>query len=161
MKKTEIFTGDESIYKYAAYDEHRPILNLIAHANGRECLLIKRDLYGYSVLDVQSLQTADFIPAEMLEDKETFIWTDTVYCPHTNVLAVNGCYWACPWYVEFYDFSDPMSVPLLFLGDTYDYTVKLYGNNPVNTEVKGFAPTGEWIINVEDQIRLSVSYLNK
>lgn len=137
VKKVVISSSDRPIYEYTAYYEcpSHMLLNLISHANGREYLIFNRELYGYSVLDIQSLQTVDFIPAEMLEGKEAFIGTGTIYCPHTNVLAVNGCYWACPWYVEFYDLSDPMSVPLPFLGDTYEYTVKKYGNNPVNTEI--------------------------
>ena len=29
-----------------------------------------------------------------------------------HVLAVDGCYWACPYEIVFYDFSDPSRLPL-------------------------------------------------
>ncbi len=71
-------------------------------------------LYGYSVLNLDSLQCMHFIPAESYgtypdEFKETFIWCDCFYNPENNLLAVDGCFWACPGDVIVLDFKDPMT----------------------------------------------------
>ena len=56
---------------------------------------------------------ADAIPAESYaepaqEMQETFIWCDCIYDPETDLLAVDGCYWAGPADVIVLDFSDPL-----------------------------------------------------
>jgi hypothetical protein len=40
---------------------------------------------------------------------ESFIWTDVHYNPQNNILAVSGCFWACPYGLILLDFSNPMA----------------------------------------------------
>jgi hypothetical protein len=89
-------------------DEDRAFVNLIHHQNGRKYLLYRQDLYGYSVMDVESGQTVDFIPKSSFIplggkeiEAETFIWCDSKYCKTNNLLVVYGCYWGCPFVFEF------------------------------------------------------------
>ena len=85
---------------------------VIHHSNGREYLIFRQDLYGYSVLDLESGESLRFYPEASLGGKgfrETFIWTDVMYNTVTNVLAVDGCYWACPYSLHLFDFAEPMS----------------------------------------------------
>lgn len=87
---------------------------LIAHANGTHYLVFREDLYGYSVLEVETGRELHYIPERSWPldgrmGKETFIWTRAAYDPETGLLAVWGCYWACPGSMVFLDFSDPMA----------------------------------------------------
>jgi hypothetical protein len=107
-------------------DEDRAFVNLIHHQNGKKYILYRQDLYGYSVMDVESGQTVDFIPKSSFiplggkkKEAETFIWYDSKYCKTNNLLVVYGCYWACPFEFEFFDFSDPMKVPFHCYGDSW------------------------------------------
>ena len=84
------------------------------HANGNHYLVFREDLYGYSVLEVETGRTMHYIPEKSWpldgrQGEETFIWTNVAYDAATNLLAVWGCYWACPNSMVFLDFSDPLS----------------------------------------------------
>lgn len=96
-------------------DDDGEFVSLIHHANGKRYMIFRFDLYGYGVLDLESLQEIRYLPPQSFtavrEDfKETFIWTDVHYDPESNLLAVSGCFWACPYSVMVLDFSDPMTV---------------------------------------------------
>ncbi len=89
--------------------------SIIHHANGKTYLLYFEDLYGYSVLDLSSMQSVHYIPQESHEtDKsrfeETVIWAVPHYDPESSLLAVEGCIWAYPYTVLAVDFSDPMRI---------------------------------------------------
>lgn len=157
VKSVTIKTSGEAIFKYTIYDEHVTLLNLIKHKNGHEYLIFNRDLYGYSIMDVSSREVADYIPADILKGIEAFIWTGTIYCPHTNVLAVNGCYWGCSYASEFYDFSDPMKMPLPFLGDSYRI-VNIRCGNPFSSDVTQYLDDGKWFIKVDDKPNLDFNF---
>lgn len=95
-------------------DDDGEFVSLINHANGKHYLVFRFDLYGYGVLEVESEHEMRYIPPQSFpqnrEDfKETFIWTDVNYDTQSNLLAVSGCYWACPYSVIVLDFSEPMT----------------------------------------------------
>lgn len=56
-----------------------------------------------------------FFPEYSLDMGETFIWTDIHYNQANNILAVEGCYWAWPYSVQLFDFTDPMSQTPVFV----------------------------------------------
>ncbi|MEK3772798.1 hypothetical protein MKY14_30280 [Paenibacillus sp. FSL R5-0887] len=102
-------------------DYHVDFFSMVEHSNGKNYLLFSTELYGYSVLDLSDLSTHHFIPAESFkEHKETFIWTSVLYCAQNNILAVDGCYWACPSSTFFFDFSQPTKIPLKEIYNSYD-----------------------------------------
>ena len=47
-------------------------------------------------------------PEEGQKAEEVFIWTGADYDPHTDLLAVTGCIWACPYSTIVLDFSCPL-----------------------------------------------------
>jgi len=94
----------EEIYRWRNIDDDAEFAKIIAHQNGGAYLIFRVDLYGYGVLDLQTGQKFIHIPRE----KETFIWVDVNYNRTNNILAVSGCYWACPYSTVLLDFSDPM-----------------------------------------------------
>ena len=130
-------------------DDELNILKLLKHKNSRDYIVYRKSLYGYSVFSVAEKRNIDYIPKESFNGKgETFIWCILHYCETNNVLAVDGCYWACPYNFEFYDFTNPMEVPLPFYASTYDF---------INSDKKylcdgeiAFTEKGEVILIIED-----------
>lgn len=92
------------------HDDTR-FFDLIEHQNGKRYLVFRIDLYGYSILDLDTMKDYHYIPEESLNGGEAFIWTGTYYNKDTNLLAVEGCYWACPYEVYVVDFSEPANLP--------------------------------------------------
>lgn len=101
------------VYAWRNLDTDGEFCQLIKHADGRQYLIFRQDLYGYSVLEVQSGQDFHFLPEEAFPEdaadfRETFIWTAVHYDPFSSLLAVSGCYWASPYSVLLVDFSNPL-----------------------------------------------------
>lgn len=89
------------------------VLGVVHHANGRDYLLFRCGLYGYSVLDRQARTVFRYLPASSFNPmaagfQETFIWCKPFYDPKSNLMAVEGCLWAAPSSVIVLDFSKPM-----------------------------------------------------
>lgn len=99
----------ETVYTWDNIDNDGEFASLIPHANGRHYLVFREDLYGYSVLEVETGRGVHYFPDRSWEKGwETFIWTGVRYDPRTSLLAVSGCYWACPNGTLLLDFSDPL-----------------------------------------------------
>lgn len=103
------FKKDQKIAAWRSIDNRSDFYKLIRHSNGYEYLIFRQDLYGYSVLNIILGEIVQFYPEESLNGRETFIWTDVEYNPMSNVLAVSGCYWACPYSIHLLTFDDPIS----------------------------------------------------
>jgi hypothetical protein len=73
----------------------------------RDYLLFAEDLEGHSVIDLTTRRVVGFSSPD-----ERFIWAKIYPSPDRTRLAVVGCYWACPYEVAVYDFSEPMRLPL-------------------------------------------------
>lgn len=106
-------SGGQVVYTWDNLDDDGEFYRLIPHANGRHYLIFREDLYGYSVLELETGETAHYVPEQSWpldggQAQETFIWTGAAYDPKSNLLAVWGCYWACPNSMVFLDFSDPL-----------------------------------------------------
>ena len=106
--ETVIFRDETEIYSYKTVDDADRDCWMFSHQNGHDYFLFARGLYGYSVLDLVTMQDYHFYPAESFPTGETFIWCDVHYNPINNIMAVVGCYWACPYSVVLVDFSKPM-----------------------------------------------------
>lgn len=106
--------GGRVVYTWDNINDGGEFYQLIPHTNGNHYLVFREDLYGYSVLEVETGRTMHYVPEKSWpldgrQGEETFIWTDVAYDAATNLLAVWGCYWACPNSMVFLDFSDPLS----------------------------------------------------
>ena len=98
-----------TVYTWDDLNDDGEFADLISHANGKHYLVFREDLYGYSVLEVETKQTVHYFPDRSWEKGwETFIWTGARYDPRTDLLAVSGCFWACPNGTLLLDFSDPL-----------------------------------------------------
>lgn len=102
-------SGGQVVYTWDNLDFDGEFCKLISHANGRRYLVFREDLYGYSVVEVETGQAVHYFPDRSWQPGwETFIWTGVRYDPQSNLLAVSGCYWACPNGTLLLDFSDPL-----------------------------------------------------
>lgn len=99
-------------YTWRTLDTSAEFFEIIRHANGRDYMIFHRELYGYSVLDLSFMTIMHFIPGPApygeADFEESFIWTAPYYSSASNLLAVFGCFWACPYSVMLLDFTDPM-----------------------------------------------------
>lgn len=99
----------KSIVNWRSVDNNSDFYQIITHSNGKEYLIFRQDLYGYSILDIASGEIMQFFPEASLNGGETFIWTGVEYNPINNILAVSGCYWACPFSTHLFTFDNPVA----------------------------------------------------
>ena len=105
-----ILRDGNQIYSFRNLENSGEFCKLIHHSNGNDYLLFRRDLYGYSVLNLSTLEDFHYYPAcNVGNSKETFIWCDPIYNPHNDLLAVYGCYWGWPYTLILADFTDPFT----------------------------------------------------
>lgn len=142
-------SGENLIKEIECIDDHF-FAQIINHSNGKQYLIYNTDLYGYSVLDMSTLETADYVPYKSFFGGETFIWCEKHYSPVNDLLVVDGCYWACPWGLEFYNFSQPMQLPLHKYGDSFQLEEKLEVSIDDDVAFVGFTQEGSCIINCLD-----------
>ena len=103
-------------YVWRNLDTDGEFCSLFRHRNGKYYLIFRTELYGYSVLEVESGQEMHYVPAcvhpeEGQKAEEVFIWTGADYDPGADLLAVTGCIWACPYSTIVLDFSCPLQPP--------------------------------------------------
>jgi hypothetical protein len=83
----------------------------VQHPNGKEYLLCGEDYQGYNVICLETGENQVYFPESGFEGRG-FCWAAVYPSPDGLVLAVDGCYWACPYDLMFVDFSNPLVLPL-------------------------------------------------
>ena len=105
--ENDVLLNGKVIHSYRTHDSsgfHWPM----THRNGKRYLVYTQDLYGYSVLNLDTAANYQYYPQGSFPSGETFIWCDLHYNPVNSIAAVDGCYWACPSSIVLADFTDPM-----------------------------------------------------
>jgi hypothetical protein len=82
----------------------------ITHGNGHEYLVCGEDYQGQTIVNLSTGEIRSYFP-DAGYDGGGFCWTAAYASPDSQVLAIEGCYWACPYEVVFYDFSSPDDLP--------------------------------------------------
>ena len=90
-----------------------PYAWLLNHAKG-DFMLCGENYQGQTVLNLKTGERVDSLPPEAGKGCG-FCWADMHPNKDNTLLAVDGCYWACPFEVLVYDISDPMSLPYSIL----------------------------------------------
>ena len=83
----------------------------VSHPNQQDYLLCDENYQGYSVVNLTQGTAQAYLPPAAL-DGLGFCWVDVIPSPDGQVLAVEGCIWACPYDLLFVDFSQPENLPL-------------------------------------------------
>lgn len=104
------------VYKYRStcYSNPHTYFDILRHRNGHRYFLFHIDLYGLSVLDLETLEVYHYIPEGYQHDcsyelGESFIITDVNYDVGSGLIAFGGCYWAAPNDTMIGDFSEPLN----------------------------------------------------
>ena len=105
--ENDVIVDGNIIYSFHTLNESGSFWSFV-HQNGKRYLLFKQNLYGYSVLDIATGQDYRYYPKGSFPGGETWIWMIPYYNAQNNILAIDGCYWACPSSITLADFSDPM-----------------------------------------------------
>lgn len=75
-----------------------------------EYLLCGLDYQGYTIVDLIRRETCHFVP-ETAYDGQGFCWGEIFYLRDKELLVIDGCYWASPYELVFYDFAQPKQLP--------------------------------------------------
>ncbi len=103
-------TGDDTVLADIKRNDGRFFHSWVQHSNGHEYLICGEDYQGQTVVNLNTGQRNDFFP-ESGYTGGGFIWTGALPSPDSTLLAVDGCYWAHPYEVVFFDFTEPDSLP--------------------------------------------------
>jgi len=105
------------------------------HSNGSEYLLCGADYQGQTVVNLDMGKRYDNLPPEA-KDGFGFCWASAT--AYGNKLAVEGCYWACPYELIIYDFSEPEQLPykeLARLDIENIHNLRWIDNNTIEYEI--------------------------
>ncbi len=122
ITKIDIFDTrqDEIIFSFFCNDDQ--FFYSWLETNGVEYLICAEDLFGgQTVVDLTNKKMSGYSPGE-----DGFIWTDFHLSPDGKTLATIGCYWACPYVIKLFDFTNPLNLPLTELQE-----IELLGNDEI------------------------------
>jgi hypothetical protein len=91
----------------------------VDHPNGKKYLLCGHDYQGYDCVNLTDWVRHKHVPREALWGVG-FCWARVEYDKETVQLEVDGCYWACPYEIVRYDFSNPDVLPYKELSRDYE-----------------------------------------
>lgn len=74
---------------------------------GHDYLVCGEDYQGQTVVQLDTGVRRDYLPEEAKKGI-AFCWADYTFNAELQLLVVQGCHWACPYEIRFYNFSDPM-----------------------------------------------------
>tara|TARA_R110002072_G_scaffold298568_1_gene472711 strand:- start:532 stop:1131 length:600 start_codon:yes stop_codon:yes gene_type:complete len=80
------------------------------HPNGHDYLVCGEDYQGQTVVELDTGRRVDYLPPEA-KAGVAFCWASHHPSPDGLLLAVEGCVWAGPYWIQIVDFSEPMSPP--------------------------------------------------
>lgn len=109
------------------------------HANGHDYLVCGEDYQGQTIVELDTGEKASWVPV-----MGGFCWVNMMPSPSGNLIAVDGCYWACPYEIKIFDFSNPLKVP--FECYTDDFTIDKFN---------GWNADGSCSIEIEYEVRKS------
>lgn len=97
--------------------------------DGRSYILFSKTLYGFTLLDAETLtEITDFFPEKVMNGEESFIITHAQ--SFGKYLILDGCYWGAP-----YEFAalDPAQMRFVSLTEAYgvfagDHTARIQGD---------------------------------
>lgn len=91
-------------------------------SNNQEYLICAEDIFGgQTIVDLTDRKMSSYSPG-----MDGFIWTDFHLSPDGKTLATIGCFWACPYVIKLFDFSNPFILPLEEIKE-----IELLGNDEI------------------------------
>lgn len=99
---------DKQLYCFTDIQPDSEFYTLIQHNDGNEYLIFRCDIFGYSVLNLSTMEDFHYFPESSFYGEETIMWVKPYYNKTNNMIAVAGCIWGGPYEVLIADFSNPM-----------------------------------------------------
>ena len=98
-------TKGDKTYECNFYDEHSyGNLFFLVTIEGKAYLLFRKTLYGFTLLDADTLTEAyNYVPENVKKGEESFIITGVNQLG--KLLIFDGCYWAAPYECYVYDYE--------------------------------------------------------
>jgi hypothetical protein len=87
-----------------------PFTWIESHPNGHDYLVCGEDYQGQTLVELDTGERVDYRPDEA-EAGTGFCWAAHYVSHDRRFLAVDGCYWACPYELVIFNFSTPMTLP--------------------------------------------------
>lgn len=127
-----VFERDRLVADVKRNYHHFPFAWAEQHPNGHDYLICGEDYQGYTTIELDTGRRNDLQPNSYerrftYKDSKTgeektgsvpaypngygFCWASIHPSPDRMVLAVSGCFWAAPYEIVLYDFSEPMKFP--------------------------------------------------
>lgn len=100
--RMELFRDGAKIYECLC-NEHILKPSLYRY-EGELWLFFRKDLYGYTLLNPDTLEEHNYFPSEVLGGGEAFIPCEAAAIK--DVLVLFGCYWACPCFYYLLSLTD-------------------------------------------------------
>jgi hypothetical protein len=108
LTKIEIFDIKLNEKLFDFYVNESRFFHAWVKINGVEYLICAEDVFGgQTIVDLTNRQINGYSPNE-----DGFIWTDFHLSPDGTKLATIGCFWACPYVIKIFDFTNPLELPL-------------------------------------------------
>jgi hypothetical protein len=85
-----------------------------SHPNGHDYLICGEDYQGQTIIELDTARRIDRLGQDARAGTE-FCWAAHYASLDRRFLAVDGCFWACPYELVIFDFVDPMKLPYLEL----------------------------------------------
>lgn len=114
------------------------------HLNGHSYLICGEDYQCQTVIELDTRKRMDYIDPRA-EAGVAFCWAAHYPSPDGSRLFVDGCYWAAPYDLVLFDFSDPMHLP---------YPELYRWEWPVE-KVHGFMRDGSFVFDYSREVRRS------
>jgi len=106
----------EVLRNYSAFN----LLWITDHPDGHSYALSGEDYQGFTLVQLDTGEKANYLP-EAAEEGFGWCWIGGEPSPDKKLLALSGCYWAAPYEIVIFDFSEPMSLPWRQLHRESDY----------------------------------------
>ena len=128
--RAEIFLEKDGL-RYRCEGIERPQWDFFpVTVEGRSCILFSKTLYGFTLLDAETLtEITDFFPEKVLNGEESFIITHAG--SFGEYLIFEGCYWGCD---SIYAAYEPATHRFLNLSQAYgilpgDHYAQMWGDS--------------------------------
>jgi hypothetical protein len=116
LAKIYLDQNERELFEVKRNYGHFPFCFVEKHPAGHDYLICGEDYQGQTILELDTGRRIDYLP-EGAKKGVGFCWADISASVEKDVLAVVGCFWACPYAVRFIDFSEPMQPPFLVLSE--------------------------------------------
>ena len=159
QEEKEISYGGNEVHSWFLYDnqDFLTFSDVIVHSDGEKYFIYKECLYGYSVLRLGDMASMHYVPRGFVTPGEitmaigeSFIMTDFYYSAENDMLAANGCFWACPSDVVAIDFKNPLEEPKMMLS-IHEFMDPEYANDEWDDVIFKSWEDNSLVVNVGDE----------